>query len=333
MEQNLLNTPSQVNSENLEVKTKELGKEIFRRIKSSKSSFFDRSFWSTKIMDIGMKNETLKTELFRFVDVLPTLKSEEQLSKHIQEYFGNFQGEYSELVKFASQFGSGSFLGKLAASFAIKTGVTQMAKTFIAGENLKEVTEKAKELRKKKIIKQRLYKEFLLSGRVKCTECGSNMTPCFANKPKRRYYYYKCYKVIREGGHACGLKEVNAEKLETFLVDNLSRIAQDKQYTENLAFKIAYETPGVNRLEPTKAWVQNFSTRVSQVLMEFKNRVQNANQVEKCLIFEKTIKSVKFSRETLEVTISIEDHYCPVITQTTPTGYHFELLDSLVHFL
>ena len=127
--------------ESLEEKIQSIGKDIFKRVKSSKSSFFDRSFWSTKLMELGMKDEKLKVELFRFVDVLPTLKNDDQLSRHIQEYFGN-SGEYSDLFKSVGALHSMPLLGsigKMATSLAVKAGVTQMARTFISGENVKEV--------------------------------------------------------------------------------------------------------------------------------------------------------------------------------------------------
>ncbi len=149
MSQTLTKNPMGISPELLEKRTQEIGREIFSRVKSSKTSFFDRSFWSTKLMDIAMKDEKLKIELFRFVDVLPTLKTDEQISSHIQEYFGNFKGEHAELLKMATQVSSGSFIGKMAAALAVRTGVTQMAKTFIAGENVKEVFQKVNELRKK----------------------------------------------------------------------------------------------------------------------------------------------------------------------------------------
>ncbi len=151
MSQTLTKNPMSISLELLEKRTQEIGKEIFKRVKSSKASFFDRSFWSTKLMDIAMKDEKLKIELFRFVDVLPTLKSDEQLSRHIQEYFGNFKGEHADLLKMVTQVSSGSFIGKMAASIAVRTGVTQMAKTFIAGENVKEIFQKVNDLRKKQM--------------------------------------------------------------------------------------------------------------------------------------------------------------------------------------
>jgi hypothetical protein len=137
------------------------------------------------------------------------------------------------------------------------------------------------------------------------------MTPCFTNKGSRRYFYYKCYKVVRDS-KACSIKEVNAEKLEEFLIENLSRIAQDKQYIENLAFKIAYETPRQAGFELPTVWPQNLTTRVSEVLINFKNKIQGATQVEKCLIFERVIERINFSRASLEVIISLRDTWSPL---------------------
>ena len=135
----------------IEDKLGSFGKQIFAYIKSSKSSFFDRSYLSTKLMDLAMKDENLKVQLFRFVDVLPVLKTSDLVSSHIQEYFGGLEGEYKELLKFLTQFSTGGVLGKLASNFAVKTGVTEMAKTFIAGENIKQIIQKVKNFRNKKI--------------------------------------------------------------------------------------------------------------------------------------------------------------------------------------
>ena len=171
----------------------------------------------------------------------------------------------------------------------------------------RELFDHAQTLTKEKIRKRRLYKEFFVQGLIKCSDCGSTMSPTFTNKPEKRYYYYMCTKVTKQGKDACGIKEVNAEKLESFLIENLSRIADDKQYIENLAYKTAHESPRPAGVELPKESPKILATRASQVLMEFKNKIQTATQVEKCLIFRKTIQGVKFYKEHLEVIVFIKD--------------------------
>ncbi len=171
----------------------------------------------------------------------------------------------------------------------------------------RELFDEAQGIFKTKVIKKRLYKEFILTGLVKCGCCGSSMTSSFSNKKTRRYYYYKCYKVMREGKNACSLKEVNAEKLEGFLIENLSRIAEDRHYIEHLTFKMTHESSAHAGVELGEVWSKNLATRISQVLIGFKNKVGAATQVEKCLIFQKTIERIRFSKTEVEVLINIKD--------------------------
>ena len=110
-------------------------------------------------------------------------------------------------------------------------------------------------------------------------------------------------KVVKEGKCACSIKEVNAEKLESFLIENLSRISQDKQYLENLVFKILRNDPQRMGFEPTEESEKMLVTRVQQVLINFKNNIQRGSQIEKCLLFQRTIERINFSKESMEVIV------------------------------
>ena len=41
--------------------------------------------------------------------------------------------------------------------------------------------------------------------------------------------------------------------------------------------------------------------------MDFKKRIEKSTQVEKCLIFQKTIQGIKFSKEFMELIVFIKD--------------------------
>jgi len=170
-----------------------------------------------------------------------------------------------------------------------------------------ELFDHAQSLKKEKTIKKKLYKEYFLRGLLKCAECGSVMTPHFVNKKARRYYYYKCYGVVRHGKSACSIKEVNAEKLESFLAENLSRMSRDEQYIENLVFKTLHRRGYPSGFELPEEAEKNTATRVSQVLKNFKIQVDRGSQVERCLAFQKTISAVSFAKETMEVVLKLED--------------------------
>lgn len=133
----------------LESQIKTTGQEIFKRMDGqSKISLFSKDFWYGSIMDWSMKNESFKTQMFRFVDVLPSLNSGQEVARHLKEYFSE-SGE-----ELPSVFNVGLGLGSLAPSImagAIRKNVTQMAKMFITGENPDESLPVLKKARKNKI--------------------------------------------------------------------------------------------------------------------------------------------------------------------------------------
>lgn len=59
--------------------------------------------------------------------------------------------------------------------------------------------------------------DFLLSGRIKCAECGSTMTGEYARGSSgKRYYYYNCSNHKRSGG--CTLPAVRKEDIESAVI-------------------------------------------------------------------------------------------------------------------
>lgn len=123
------------------------GEEILRRMESqSKISLFSKDFWYGSIMDWSMKNEKFKTNMFRFVDVLPSLTTGDEVAAHLKEYFS--EGGKTELP---AVFNVGLGLGSLAPGLmagAIKKNVTSMAKMFITGETPEEALTVLKKARK-----------------------------------------------------------------------------------------------------------------------------------------------------------------------------------------
>ncbi len=143
---NQQNVPSAANSAT-QIKVIALGEEVLKRIESqSKASLFSKDFWYGSIMDWSMKNEKFKTNMFRFVDVLPALKTGDDVATHLKEYFS--EGGKTELP---AVFNVGLGLGSLAPGLmagAIKKNVTAMAKMFITGENSQDALAVLKKARK-----------------------------------------------------------------------------------------------------------------------------------------------------------------------------------------
>ena len=118
------------------------------------------------------------------------------------------------------------------------------------------------------------------------------MTNTFTNKKKRRYYYYICNKVVKEGKSACSIKEVNAEKLEYFIFENLERMSKDKNYIESLAFKILHNSPLSQGFEPLEECSKIYSEKIIHVLQRYVQDFKIGSQLEKQLVTKRTIERI-----------------------------------------
>jgi DNA invertase Pin-like site-specific DNA recombinase len=65
-----------------------------------------------------------------------------------------------------------------------------------------------------------------LAGVLVCGECGSHMTPCYVYRRRGSTVpYYRCTRTFKLGWDACGIRHVNADKIEaevTALIDELA---------------------------------------------------------------------------------------------------------------
>ena len=57
----------------IERSTKEIGRYLFGHLNVKQPSVFDRRWWDDRIMAWAMEDESVKVQMFRFVDVLPML--------------------------------------------------------------------------------------------------------------------------------------------------------------------------------------------------------------------------------------------------------------------
>ena len=172
-----------------------------------------------------------------------------------------------------------------------------------------EIFELAQNIHQKKNRKLRVYKNFLFGGLINCEECGSKMTPCFTNKYKNekliRYYYYRCTSTIKQNWDSCLIKQTSAEKLENYVLENLERISQDKEYVENLVFKLNNDSKATHRVgyELSES-CSKFSPET--IISTLKNLLSTLNQkkgISKNLLAKKFIKSIIYSVQNIKINL------------------------------
>ena len=83
-----------------------------------------------RIMEWSMKDPAFKAQLFRFVDVLPSLGSSSEVVRHLREYLGDKAVELSPAMK--TGLAAASFAPGIVAG-AVKANVSSMASQFVAG--------------------------------------------------------------------------------------------------------------------------------------------------------------------------------------------------------
>jgi len=122
------------------------GKALFAAIADEKPSLFDSVTWTGRVMQWCLRNEEFKASLFRFVDVFPVLKTSQQITGRLRQYFGKDEKLPPVLatgVRLAERLGT---LGETLLAKVIAANIHEMARQFIIGEKMEELTARLKDL-------------------------------------------------------------------------------------------------------------------------------------------------------------------------------------------
>jgi len=118
----------------IQLEIEQLGREIFDLIDKDRrhpSLFGDIDFYG-RLMEWSMRDPVFKTQMFRFVDVLPTLTSPDDVVKHMLEYLKDVKAPVSTLIRGALTVGR--LIPAIPATL-IRQNVLAMANLFISGQD------------------------------------------------------------------------------------------------------------------------------------------------------------------------------------------------------
>src|SRR6516165_10630086 len=74
-----------VDREALERRTREVGRELFARVGRG-PAFWEREWWDDRLMNFTLGDPEVRVQLFRFIDVIPSLRDDSSARRHLQEY-------------------------------------------------------------------------------------------------------------------------------------------------------------------------------------------------------------------------------------------------------
>ncbi len=137
-----------IDNEALECRTQEIGHELFGRLKHRAPSIFHGRWWEDRLMSWAMSDESVKVQMFRFVDVLPMLKDHNAIARHLDEYFEEVRNRLPWAARVGLDLSVSNTILSRALAFNARTNAARMARRFIAGSNVDEVVAAVRKLRR-----------------------------------------------------------------------------------------------------------------------------------------------------------------------------------------
>ncbi len=121
----------------LEPEILRIGQHVAQLSAGLSPTLFQGRWWSQSAIHLAMKDSAFKTQLFRFIDVLPAVTDDERVVSLAAEYFGDRQHELLGL-EWGLKAAVATSLGARLTGKSIRKQVEQMARTFIAGATVEE---------------------------------------------------------------------------------------------------------------------------------------------------------------------------------------------------
>jgi RHH-type proline utilization regulon transcriptional repressor/proline dehydrogenase/delta 1-pyrroline-5-carboxylate dehydrogenase len=116
----------------VEADTQALARRIAELGEGERSRVYRMSWWSDRMMDWAMSRPAFKTQLFRFVDVFPALHGNEDISRHLAEYFDGV--EVPKALDLGVDLADRVPFGTAIEARVARKNIARMAQQFIVGE-------------------------------------------------------------------------------------------------------------------------------------------------------------------------------------------------------
>ena len=119
----------------LQAATEHRGQRIFELVDQHPESIFSKAGFYQKMMAFSMRDEAFKVQMFRFVDVLASLRRSDDIVEHLREYFHGMDGFVPMMQTGLKVAGIFPWL----TAYILRRNVSVMARQFIAGKDGSDV--------------------------------------------------------------------------------------------------------------------------------------------------------------------------------------------------
>src|ERR1051325_2224078 len=132
----------------LQQQIEDRGLQIFDLVDQNPESIFSKSGFYQRMMAFSMRDEHFKVQMFRFVDVLASLRRSSDIVQHLGEYFADMK---NGSVPFLQTGIKAARIFPWLTAPVLRWNVSGMARQFIAGRDPEDVMKTLRKRRREKI--------------------------------------------------------------------------------------------------------------------------------------------------------------------------------------
>src|SRR5438874_91325 len=132
----------------LQAEVERRGERIFELIDQYPEPLFSKAGFYQRMMALSMRDEHFKVQLFRFVDVLASLRRSADIVQHLDEYFAETRNGFGSLIRTGVR---AARVVPWVSGQLLRWNVSGMARQFIAGKNPEDVMRTLRKRRSQRI--------------------------------------------------------------------------------------------------------------------------------------------------------------------------------------
>jgi hypothetical protein len=128
---------------------------------------------------------------------------------------------------------------------------------------------------------------------------------------------------MKQDWQSCSVKQVSAERLENFCLENLERISVDKSYLENFVFRLNndFQSPrrvGYELTEVCSNFPQFSAKKIADTLIFFIAALKNSKGIERNLLAKRFLEKIAYSPESIKISLFASQNPVDFGEQETP---------------
>ncbi|MDQ3562872.1 MAG: L-glutamate gamma-semialdehyde dehydrogenase [Pseudomonadota bacterium] len=136
--------------DHLEHRVQETGRRLIAAFEQRRQAARSVDLWLDRFLNQVMTSEAFRVQALRFVDVLPALDNDRELTEHLHEYFGHGDFPLTGLLRFGVRHVRGDFANAIIGG-AVRKAMSGLARRFLGGASVEEAVSTAEALRKRGI--------------------------------------------------------------------------------------------------------------------------------------------------------------------------------------